>query len=164
MKLLIKILGQTKQFPALRVDFGPGYTFPWNESLRAYAYEPKSQKDIDDIFASQTIHSVWFFAPVIIDGPAAAPAAPVAISASKEADAEIERLTGLLRSAEATIAKKTAASKADAETIELLRADLKAQQDKAVATATAPAKGKPGRKGGKPEPETAPETDLPADV
>lgn len=126
MKLLIKVLGQTKQYPALKVDFGPGYTFPWNEAIKAYAYEPKSQKEIDDIFQSQAVHGVWFFAPVLIDAPAApadkaapVPAAPPAPEKpTPEADAEIKRLQGLLNTATGTIA--------------MLRADLKAQQEKAA--------------------------------
>lgn len=160
MKLLIKILGQTKQYPALHVDYGTGYTFPWNEALKAYAYAPKSQKEIDDIFQSQSIHAVWFFAPVLIDdakpaAPAAASAAPAPAPAPEkptpEAEAEIARLNGLLKSATGTIA--------------MLRADLKAAQER-TAKAAAPEPKKAGRKGGakadatptdSPAPDLAPE-------
>lgn len=125
MKLLIKVLGQTKQYPALVVDFGPGYTFPWNETLRAYAYAPKSQKEIDDIFQSQSVHGVWFFAPVLVDEAAAPVPLPTAQTetpapANPDAEAEVKRLGDLLTSA--------------TQTISMLRADLKAQQDKAVST------------------------------
>lgn len=167
MKLLIKILGQSRQFPALKVDFGPGYTFPWNEKVKAYTYAPKTQKEIDDIFLSQTVHSVWFFAPHILpDEPAPAadaskaaePAAPTPPEKpTPEAEAEIARLQGLLRAAEGVIAKKSTQAKADAETIELLRADLKAQQDKAAAAAAAATPKKPVR-AAKPPPATPPDT------
>ena len=152
MKLLIKILGQTRQFPALKVDFGPGYTFPWNDALRAYAYEPKSQKEIDDIFQSQAVHGVWFFAPVLIDAAvqptkaeaAPAPAAEPPAKPTPEAEAEIARLTGLLRAAEGTIARKSA---------EL--AELKAKP-----SPPAPAAKKPTRPAGRAA--SQPPTDSPA--
>ena len=130
-----------------------------NESLKAYAYAPKNQKEIDDIFTSQSLHKVWFFAPVLVDEPAkgAAPviqapapaAAPAPAPANPEAAEEIARLTKLLRVAETTIGT--------------LRADLKAQQEK-TAQASAP-KGKPGRKPkANPEPAVTPsDSDIPTE-
>jgi hypothetical protein len=167
MKLLIKILGQTKQFPALRVDFGPGYTFPWNESLKAYTYEAKSQKEIDDIFQSQSVHAVWTFAPVIIkdaaptDKAAPAPEPIPAAPPTPEAEAEIARLQGLLRAAESTIARRNSEAKDKDGTIEMLRADLRAQQEKAAKPAKKPAtKGKSAA----PEPDaSADDTDIPTE-
>lgn len=100
--LLIKVLGQTKQYPALLVDFGRGYTFNWNEDLRAYAYKPKDQTEVDEIFQSQSIHAVWTFAPVLVDGDEAPASTAVA---TPEAEQEIARLTGLLTSATETIAR-----------------------------------------------------------
>ena len=150
MQLLIKILGQTKQFPALHVDFGPGYSFPWNEAQKAYTYAPKAQKEIDDIFQSQSVHGVWFFAPVLVESAPAADAAPAApVAANPDAEAEITRLSGLLRASETLIAKLRAETADRDETITMLRADLDAQRTKAAqipATAAGPAKAKPGRK------------------
>ena len=84
-----------------------------------------------------------------IEGKAAdaAPAAPVA--ANPDAEAEITRLSGLLRASETLIAKLRAETADRDETITMLRADLDAQRTKAAqipATAAGPAKAKPGRK------------------
>jgi len=102
MKTLIKILGQTYLYPALTADVGPGYVFNWDEERRAYLYEPKSQKEIDEIFDSQLSQGVWMYCPVLVDGGLPAESAtPDALAAKDE---EIERLNDLVDGAKVTIA------------------------------------------------------------
>lgn len=114
MKLLLKILGEPHNGTHKTVTFGKGYTFLWNDALRAYAYEPKSPRETEEIYQSQAVQKVWTFIPHVIETPA--PSAEL-------------------------LAKLQQQAAADAETIAMLRADLAAQQDKATKGAK-PAKAK----------------------
>lgn len=117
MKLLLKILGEPHNGTHKTVTFGKGYTFLWNDALRAYAYEPKSPRETEEIYQSQAVQKVWTFIPHVIETPA-----PVTVS------------TELLAKLQQQVAT-------DAETIAMLRADLAAQQEKATKGAK-PAKAK----------------------
>lgn len=70
MKILVTILNESQLHTALHLDgmSGRPYAFLWNKSLDRYAYEPKNQEEINDIFATQGVICPWHLSPVLIDG------------------------------------------------------------------------------------------------
>jgi hypothetical protein len=170
--MLLKIINVPPSSSYLRIDSGRGYDFLWEAKHQGFIYAPKTQAEIEEIYqALASYGNPWVVVPVL-DGVTSAPAsaAPASVSPDeREAQAAfVAKLQGDIDSASKQIAKLRAESKDKDETIAMLRADLSAQQTKAVAAPT-PAKGKPGRKPkaapfGTADATPAPADDLPADV
>lgn len=70
MKILIKVLNESQLHSSLNLEgiSGKPYVFQWNKLLDSYAYEPKDQEEINDIFATQGVICPWHLSPVIVEG------------------------------------------------------------------------------------------------
>jgi hypothetical protein len=59
----IVILRETKQMPVLNIegDSGRTYTFVWDTDTGYYTYNPKDQKETDDLFLAQGFRGPFMF-------------------------------------------------------------------------------------------------------
>jgi hypothetical protein len=72
MNFFLKILNECKSRALLRVTGSSGilYAFKWDAKLRAYAYQPKGQNEVDDLFKTMRRSTAYVFVPVSIVSPA----------------------------------------------------------------------------------------------
>ena len=131
--VLIKIIGQPHFHPTLTVDLGPGYAFHWNESIQAYAFAPKTQAEVDDIFLSTTLHGVWQFAPHFIgdfDGASIATTATQSPAVTTDDTAFLQEQIKDITAQRETAIKRI-------EELKKANASMKAEYDKIMAAAGA---------------------------
>lgn len=155
MNILLKIANLPPSSEFIRIDAGKGYDFHWNKAHNAFCYAPASQDEVEEIYnAIAAYRAPWVVMPILL---ASAKAAPAAAPAAALPPDEAEARAAYVEKLEADLA-------AAVKTIALLRADLKAQQEKAVAAPVAEkVKGKPGRKPKakqEPTPTDSPAPDL----